>query len=66
MKRVPLKRVRLSEIPFDRRMIGARVALRHAESPEERQDIMIAALFPSDRVYYVSAASDDEQLRAAA
>jgi len=57
VKRVRLVSVRLSEIPLDERMAAARVECLLAETDDERAAIFLAAMFPSDRVYYVPAAA---------
>lgn len=63
MKRVPLVAVRLTEIPLAQRMAAARRECQEAENDNERHEIMYAAMFPSDTLYWVRA---DSPLRAAA
>jgi hypothetical protein len=63
MKRAPLTPIRLTEIPFSTRMSAARRECQQATDDSEREEIMFAALFPSDKLYWVRA---DEPLRAAA
>jgi hypothetical protein len=53
MKRCKLTPVRLTEIPFNQRMSAARRAAREAADDNERGEIMMAALFPSDKLYWV-------------
>lgn len=62
MKREPLIRVRLSDVPFEKRMAAARRECQQAENDAERDKIMFAAMFPSDTAYFVRA----DALRAAA
>lgn len=65
MKRMRLTPVKLSEIPFERRMAAARVEARNAVTDTERGEILMAAMFPSDKVFWVKA-DEAEPLRAAA
>lgn len=53
MKRVPLTPVRLTDIPFSERMHAARLATKEAVDDAERDAILFAALFPSDKLYWV-------------
>ncbi len=53
MKRAPLTSIRLTEIPFTQRMAAARRECRQAADDSEREEIMMAALFPSDKLYWV-------------
>lgn len=64
MKRARLTPIRLTEIPFEKRMAAARRECEDAENDEERSAIMFAAMFPSDTLYWVK--TNDEPLRAAA
>lgn len=61
--------VRLTEIPFDKRMSAARLAARQwCVDDTEIREVMLAALFPSDSVHWVraQAAAQVDDLRAAA
>lgn len=62
MTRTRLVPVRLSEIPFNKRMAAARLEAREAADDNERAEIIMAAMFPSEKVYWVKA----EPLSAAA
>jgi len=55
--------IRLTEIPKDTRLEAARRASRYEVTKEQRMELFWAALFPSDRVYWVS---DLQPLRRAA
>lgn len=46
--------IRLCDVPHEIRFAAARVAMRGEKFPEQRQDLMYAAMFPSDEVYWVS------------
>ena len=48
-----LAAVKLSEIPRDQRLQAARRVAR--EGTEEPADLIVAAFFPSDRIYFVRA-----------
>jgi hypothetical protein len=50
-RRVP---VRLSDLPVDVRLEGAREANRRERDPLERAAILLAALHPSDTTYWVA------------
>lgn len=63
MKRARLTPVRLTEIPFEKRMAAARRECREAADDAERDEIMFAAMFPSDKLYWVEA---PDELRVAA
>lgn len=65
MKLMKLTRVRLTDIPFEKRMAAARRESNAAADDEERSDLILAAMFPSDKAYYVYTA-DAGPLRAAA
>jgi hypothetical protein len=60
-RRYPLKAVKLSEIPFEKRMSAARIEARYAIDEEEAADIFMSAMFPSEKVYWVR---DDERAAA--
>ena len=62
MKRKPLRRVRLSDVPVHQRIVAARLVVR--QSPADASEIIAAALFPSDTIYYVCA-EDESAPRAA-
>jgi len=64
MKRVRLAPVRLTEIPLSQRMHAAQQACRHAADENERADLFIAALFPSDKCYWVHIDTDHAELAA--
>ncbi len=49
----PLKPIRLSQIPLQVRLHGARLAARQEPDLDERLAILTAALAPSDRTYWV-------------
>lgn len=46
--------IRLCDLPEEVRMTGARQAIKHEPDVEERQAILLAALFPSRTVYWVA------------
>ena len=58
VKKHGLLAVKLSEIPRDQRLQAARRVAR--EGTEEPADIIVAALFPSDKVYFVRAQAAGE------
>jgi hypothetical protein len=63
-----LERVRLSDIGFDERMKAARIAARSFCKDEgERDAVLLAALVPSDNVYWIrrQAMSELDELAAA-
>lgn len=49
--RVP---VRLADLPLEVRLEGAQAANRVEQDPQERVEILFAAMFPSEHVYWVS------------
>jgi hypothetical protein len=49
--------VRLTEIPLDRRLMAAREACRREDDGQMRTELLAAALFPSDRIYWVAQAA---------
>ena len=59
-----LRAVKLTEIPLEQRLSAARVAVRSLYQEQDGADILAAALFPSDRTYWVRAQAEPE-LRAA-
>ncbi len=63
MKRRRLRPVRLTDVPFEKRTSAARRAAVDASDDNERSAIITAALFPSDKVFWVYV---DESLSAAA
>jgi hypothetical protein len=66
MRRIPLQRIRLSDLPFEVRVAAARREARTASDAEEASGLLLAALFPSDKIYFVRAdAEPDVELRAA-
>ncbi len=50
-----IRPVRLTDIPVEERMKAAYQAMRHEDDMNARADIFLAALDPSDTVYYVAA-----------
>lgn len=46
--------VRLCDIPLDVRLDGAAVASRIEQDPDERLELLMAAIEPSERVYWVA------------
>lgn len=64
MKRMKLTAVRLSEIPFNQRMIAARIATKHADDDNERAEILMAAMFPSDKLFWVVCPTEQKPLAA--
>lgn len=61
-----LRAVKLTEIPVADRLRAARVAARTlAHDGEETTDLLAAALFPSDKTYWVRAQAEPETLLAA-
>lgn len=46
--------IRLVDLPLDIRLEGAREAARVEPDPDERNEILLAAIMPSDRVYWVA------------
>ena len=50
--------IKLTEIPRDQRLQAARHIAR--EGTEEPVDVIVAALFPSDKIYFVRAQAAGE------
>lgn len=46
--------VRLQDVPLNARLSAARTACRHEQEPDERAAILMAALFPSNRTYWIA------------
>lgn len=46
--------VRLCDVPVDVRLMAAREAMRGEQDPVVCQDLLVAALVPSDHVYFVA------------
>jgi len=61
---MPLTPIRLADVPFEQRMSAAREAARDCHTPKEAHELLAAALFPSERVYWVR--SEVAEQRAAA
>lgn len=51
--------VRLCDIPAEVRMTAARKACRREPDPQERMEIITAAVYPSDRIYWIAASEDE-------
>lgn len=49
------KPVRLIDLPLEKRVIAAHIAIRDAADERERAEIMAAALAPSSQTYWVAA-----------
>lgn len=47
--------VRLSEIPLTKRMSAARIAAKECRTPDEISEVMAAALWPSEKTYWIRA-----------
>jgi hypothetical protein len=60
--------VRLDELPLDVRLDGVRQANRIEQGEHERREILIAALFPSETVYFIAESARPllDELRATA
>lgn len=67
MRRIPLQRIRLSDVPERVRVAAARREAKTTHDSDEAASLLLAALFPSDKAYFVRAdAEADPELRAAA
>ncbi len=51
-RRIP---VRLCDIDCDRRMKAAYEVAQYEQAPEARVDLVVAAVFPSENVYWIAA-----------
>lgn len=51
--------VRLCDIPAEIRMSAAQKACRREPDPDTRSEIVAAAVYPSDTVYYIAADQDE-------
>lgn len=49
-----LRPVRLSDIPLELRLNAANQIVRHMRDGDEAQELLAAALAPSDKVYFVT------------
>jgi len=57
--------IRLCDIPFDKRMSAARRAARECDDDGEKAAVIFAAMFPSDRVYWIRRVLVADELAAA-
>lgn len=63
MKRKRLVAISLRDIPYAQRMHAARIAARECNTDAERDELLLAALVPSDKRYWIYA--DERELAAA-
>lgn len=56
-QRAALRPVRLSDVPFGLRMSAARQEAKRCVTRAEVDDLLFAALFPSERVYWIREAA---------
>lgn len=54
-KQYGLRAIKLTEIPQEERLRAARRAARDAHDDQETCSLLVAALFPSDKIYFVRA-----------
>lgn len=56
-RRIP---IRLLDVPVEVRVRAARDLVRECKTQRERDDLMVAALTPSDQTFYVTDAEFDD------
>lgn len=59
-KKHGLLAVKLSEIPLEQRLSAARRCARECHDSDETCSVIVAAMFPSDKIYFVRAQAAGE------